>query len=43
MPHIFEIADRIYIQRLGRRTAVFKPNDYSMSDAVAIITGAMKI
>lgn len=40
MPHIFEVADRIHIHRLGRRIAVVNPVDYSMSDAVAIMTGA---
>jgi fructose transport system ATP-binding protein len=40
MPHVFELADRIHIQRLGRRIAVIKPGDYSMSDAVAMMTGA---
>ena len=30
MPHVFEIADRIHIHRLGRRAAVVKPSDYSM-------------
>jgi fructose transport system ATP-binding protein len=41
MPHVFEIADRIHIHRLGRRIAVIRPQDYSMSDGVAIMTGAM--
>jgi fructose transport system ATP-binding protein len=41
MPHVFEVADRIHIHRLGRRIAVIRPQDYSMSDAVAIMTGAM--
>ncbi|CTQ53659.1 Ribose import ATP-binding protein RbsA [Roseibium album] len=41
MPHVFEVADRIHIHRLGRRACVIKPSDYSMSDAVAIMTGAM--
>ena len=41
MPHVFEVADRIHIMRLGRRAAVIRPADYSMSDAVAIMTGAM--
>jgi fructose transport system ATP-binding protein len=41
MPHVFEVADRIHIMRLGRRAAVITPRDYSMSDAVAIMTGAM--
>jgi fructose transport system ATP-binding protein len=42
MPHVFEVADRIHIHRLGRRIAVINPNEFSMSDAVAIMTGAMK-
>jgi fructose transport system ATP-binding protein len=42
MPHVFEVADRIHIHRLGRRIAVIDPKKYSMSDAVAIMTGAMK-
>ena len=42
MPHVFEVADRIHIHRLGKRAAVINPRDYSMSDAVAIMTGAMK-
>jgi fructose transport system ATP-binding protein len=43
MPQVFELADRIHIQRLGRRIAVVKPSDYSMSDVVAIMTGAMTV
>src|SRR5258708_135100 len=43
MPHVFDLADRIHIQRLGRRVAVIKPNEYSMSDAVAIMTGAKQL
>jgi len=41
MPHVFEVADRIHIHRLGRRHAVVRPGDISMSDAVAIMTGAL--
>jgi len=41
MPNVFEVADRVHIQRLGRRVAVIKPHEFSMSDAVAIMTGAM--
>jgi fructose transport system ATP-binding protein len=40
MPHVFEVADRIHIQRLGRRIAVITPQSHSMSEAVAIMTGA---
>ncbi len=42
MPHVFEVADRIHIHRLGKRIAVINPKEYSMSDAVAIMTGAMQ-
>jgi fructose transport system ATP-binding protein len=41
MPQVFEVADRVHIQRLGRRVAVIDPRSVSMSDAVAIMTGAM--
>ena len=40
MPHVFEVADRIHIHRLGRRLTVIDPKDYTMSDAVAFMTGA---
>ncbi|WP_332878928.1 ATP-binding cassette domain-containing protein [Massilia sp. S19_KUP03_FR1] len=40
MPHVFEIADRIHIQRLGKRVAVVDPRHISMSDTVAVMTGA---
>ncbi|WP_179188785.1 ATP-binding cassette domain-containing protein [Kiloniella majae] len=40
MPHVFEIADRIHIHRLGRRLCVINPKKYTMSDAVAFMTGA---
>ena len=41
MPHVFEVADRIHIARLGKRVAVVKPTEISMADAVAIMTGAL--
>ena len=43
MPHVFEIADRIHVARLGRRAAVLDPKEISMSDAVAVMTGAMHV
>ena len=43
MPHVFEVADRVHIQRLGKRVAVVNTGDMSMSDAVAIMTGAMTV
>jgi fructose transport system ATP-binding protein len=42
MPHVFEIADRIHVQRLGKRVAVLNPREISMSDTVAIMTGALR-
>src|SRR5882672_2138785 len=41
MPAVFDVADRVHVQRLGRRVAVIKPHEFSMSDAVALMTGAM--
>ena len=41
MPHVFEVADRIHVQRLGRRAAVISPQTHTMSEAVAIMTGAL--
>ena len=43
MPQVFEIADRIHIQRLGRRVAVVDPREHTMSDVVAIMTGATEV
>jgi fructose transport system ATP-binding protein len=40
MPHVFELADRIHIQRLGKRVAIVDPKQISMSDTVAVMTGA---
>lgn len=40
MPHVFEVADRVHVHRLGRRLCVINPKEYTMSDAVAFMTGA---
>ncbi|MXQ06589.1 ATP-binding cassette domain-containing protein [Alphaproteobacteria bacterium GH1-50] len=40
MPHVFEVADRIHVHRLGRRLCVIDPKKHTMSDAVALMTGA---
>ncbi|MFZ3582020.1 ATP-binding cassette domain-containing protein [Loktanella sp. DJP18] len=40
MPHVFEVADRIHVHRLGKRLCVIDPKNHSMSDAVAYMTGA---
>ena len=42
MPHVFEIADRLHVARLGRRAAVLNPKKIGISDTVAVMTGAMK-
>jgi len=42
MPHVFELADRIHVQRLGKRVAVVDPKRISMSDTVAVMTGALR-
>jgi fructose transport system ATP-binding protein len=40
MPQVFQVADRIHVQRLGSRAATITPKTHSMTDAVAIMTGA---
>jgi fructose transport system ATP-binding protein len=40
MPHVFEVADRIHIHRLGKRIAVVTPKSHTMNEVVAIMTGA---
>lgn len=41
MPQVFAVADRIHVARRGRRVAVLNPRSVSMSDAVAVMTGAL--
>jgi fructose transport system ATP-binding protein len=42
MPHVFELADRIHIMRLGKRVALVTPQSHTMAEAVAIMTGATR-
>ena len=42
MPHVFEVADRIHIHRLGKRAAVVSPKTHTMNEVVGIMTGAME-
>jgi fructose transport system ATP-binding protein len=39
MPNVFEVADRIHIQRLGRGVGTITPKTHTMEQAVAIMTG----
>jgi fructose transport system ATP-binding protein len=43
MPHVWEVADRIHIQRLGARAGVITPQSHDMGEGVAIMTGAKKL
>jgi len=42
MPHVFEVADRIHVARLGKRATVLDPKKIGMSDTVAVMTGALR-
>jgi fructose transport system ATP-binding protein len=42
MPSVFEIADRIHVHRLGRRSGVVDPHQRTMSEVVALMTGALE-
>jgi simple sugar transport system ATP-binding protein len=41
MPQVLEIADRVEVMRLGRRTARFRAADVTTDDLVAAMTGAL--
>src|SRR4051812_15807229 len=41
MPEVFEVADRIEVLRLGQRVARLRPQEVSMEDVVAAMTGAL--
>jgi len=41
MPHVFEIADRIHVHRLGRRVAEASPATHTMNQVVGLLTGAL--
>jgi fructose transport system ATP-binding protein len=40
MPHVWQVADRIHVQRLGRRVGILDPKVHTMSEGVAVMTGA---
>ncbi|MCU1404510.1 MAG: rbsA 2 [Glaciihabitans sp.] len=42
MPHVFEVADYIHVHRLGKRAGVIDPRERSMSEVVALMTGALE-
>lgn len=43
MPQVFELADRIHVQRLGKRLGVISPENFTMADVVAMMTGALDL
>lgn len=43
MPQVYEVADRIHVQRLGKRAAVVTPKSSSMNDSVGLMTGAIDL
>lgn len=43
MPHVFQLADRIHIQRLGKRVALVDTSSITMTDAVAVMTGGASV
>jgi fructose transport system ATP-binding protein len=43
MPHVFDVADRVHIQRLGRCAGVVSPATTTAEEAVAIMTGAKRL
>jgi len=43
MPNVWAVADRIHVARLGGCAGVITPKSHSMTDGVAIMTGAMAL
>jgi fructose transport system ATP-binding protein len=43
MPQVFQIADRIHVHRLGRRTALVSPATCTMTEVVGLMTGALSV
>lgn len=43
MPHVWDVADRIHIQRLGGCAGVVTPQTHDMGEGVAIMTGAKRL
>lgn len=43
IPHVYEVADRIHVQRLGRRVALTTPKETTMQDTVGLLTGAIQV
>ncbi|MFI5607516.1 ATP-binding cassette domain-containing protein [Amycolatopsis sp. NPDC051903] len=43
MPHVFDIADRIHVHRLGKRVAVVSPETHTMNQVVGLLTGALQL
>ncbi|MEW2501872.1 MULTISPECIES: ATP-binding cassette domain-containing protein [unclassified Amycolatopsis] len=43
MPHVFDIADRIHVHRLGKRVAVVSPKTHTMNQVVGLLTGALQL
>lgn len=41
MPNVFDVADRIQIQRLGRSATIITPKTHTAAEAVGIMTGAV--
>jgi fructose transport system ATP-binding protein len=42
LPHVFEVADRIQVMRLGKRAGIARPSMQKMEDVVALMTGATR-
>jgi fructose transport system ATP-binding protein len=43
LAQVFDIADRIHVQRLGTRAAVVSPRTFTKDDVVAIMSGALQV
>jgi fructose transport system ATP-binding protein len=42
LPNVFQVADRIQVMRLGKRSGIARPGEQTMDDVVALMTGASR-
>jgi len=43
MPQVWDVADRIHVQRLGARAGIITPATHTMTEGVGIMTGAITL
>ncbi len=43
IPQVFDVADRIHVQFMGKRAAVVSPRTFTRTDVIAIMSGTLQV